>query len=110
MKNIQNMSLDQKLIELQQCLSKAKVGAANPGSLEYEFLLKAKLGDGRDDKLAYYTNLLTNANQLLGGRLNDLDYDVRQNAITDLNNKLDDALLVFDGYEKVEQVQQGLGR
>ena len=110
MKNVAEMSLDQKMIELQQCLSKAKVGAEYPGSVEYEFLLKAKLGDGRDDKLAYYTTVLTNARQLMNGRINQLDYDVRQQAITDLNNKLDDALLVFDGYEKVVEEKQALGR
>jgi hypothetical protein len=112
MKNVDEMSLEQKLMELQQCLSKAKVGAENPGSTDYEFLLNSKLGDQRDEKLAYYTTVLTNSKQLIGGRLNQLDYDVRQNAIRDINNKLNDALLAFPGYGKTEELNQsqGLGR
>ena len=39
MKNVNEMSLEQKLMELQQCFAKAKVGVDYPGSVEYEFLM-----------------------------------------------------------------------
>ena len=100
MKDLNNMSLEQKFMELQQCVSKAKVGAENPGSTDYEFLINSKLGDNRDDKLAYYESLIAQARSLIGGRLSQLDYDVRQQTMNDINNKLDDALIAFPGYEK----------
>ena len=108
MKDLNNMSLEQKFMELQQCVSKAKVGAENPGSTDYEFLINSKLGDNRDDKLAYYESLIAQARSLIGGRLSQLDYDVRQQTMNDINNKLDDALIAFPGYEK--EISQGLGR
>lgn len=108
MKDINNMSLEQKVLELQQSVSKAKDGAMNPGSTNYEYLLNSKLGDQRDDKLAYFETLIAQAKSIMGGRLSALDPDVRNQAINEINNKLDDALLAFPGYEK--EIAQGLGR
>ena len=70
MKNINEMSLEQKIMELQQCISKARVGAENPGSV---------------------------------------DYEVRQQGIRDINNKLDSALLAFPGYGLEEEIKMASG-
>ncbi len=108
MKNVEGMSLEQKMMELQQSVSKARVGAENTGSADYEFLINSNLGDSRDEKLAYYSSLITKAQEFRSGKFDNLDYDVRNQMITELNNKIDEALLSFPGYEK--EVQQGLGR
>ena len=108
MKDLNNMSLEQKFMELQQCVSKAKVGAENPGSTDYEFLINSKLGDNRDDKLAYYESLIAQTRSLMSGRLSQLDYDVREETMRDINVKLDDALLTFPDYDK--GITQKIGR
>ena len=107
MKNVNEMSVDEKISALQSCINRARVGEQNPGSVEYEFLLNSKLGDDRGQALSYYSVLVSNAAVMFGGRLNDLDYDVRQQAIIDYNKKLDDALLSFPGYEKTEDQSRG---
>lgn len=98
MKNVNEMSLEQKLMELQQCFAKAKVGVDYPGSVEYEFLMNCTFGESRDEKLAYIGNLLNNA-QLLIKRGADLG---------DLEARLADVLVMFPGYTK--ELNQGLGR
>ena len=109
MKNVNEISLDQKIMELQQCVSKAKVGAENPGSVDYEFLQKAQLGDAREEMLAYYAALIQKANEYRNGKFNNLDYEVRQQNIRDINNKLDAALLAFPGYGLEEEIKMASG-
>ena len=106
MKNVDEMSLDQRIMELQQCVSKARVGAANPGSVQYEFLLNSKLGDERDGKLSYFESILAKAGEWKRGKFDSLDYDVRQQTITDINNKLVESLLAFPGYAKAEELNE----
>ena len=104
MKNVDEMSLDQRIMELQQSVSKARVGAENPGSVEYEFLLNSKL--------SYYESILSKASDWKRGKFDSLDYDVKQQTITDINNKLIDALVTFPGYGRTQELEQpqGLGR
>jgi hypothetical protein len=109
MKNVNEMSLDQKIMELQQCVSKARVGAENPGSVDYEFLQQAQLGDAREEMLAYYATLIQKANEYRSGKFNNLDYEVRQQGIRDINNKLDAALLAFPGYGLEEEIKMASG-
>lgn len=107
MKNVDEMSVNEKITELQACVNKARSGEQNPGSVDYEFLLNSKLGDQRGEKLSYYSVLVKNAALMFGGRLNDLDMDVRQQTITEYNRKLDEALLAFPGYERAEEQSRG---
>ena len=107
MKNVNEMNINEKISELYNCISKARAGEQNPGSADYEFLLNSQLGDNRGEKLSYYSVLVKNAALMLGGRLNDLDYDVRQHTVIDLNKKLDEALISFPGYERTEDQSRG---
>ena len=107
MKNVDEMNVNEKISELQSCINKARIGENNPGSPEYEFLLNSKLGDSRGERLSYYSMLVKNAAIMFGGRLNDLDFDVRQQTVADYNRKLDEALLVFPGYERTEEQSRG---
>ena len=107
MRNVDEMTVNEKISELQACISRARVGENNPGSIDYEFLLKADLGDNRGEKLSYYSMLVKNAAIMFNGRLNDLDYDVRQQTVADYNKKLDDALCSFEGYTRTEEQSRG---
>ena len=109
MKNVDEMSLDQRIMELQQSVSKARVGAENPGSVEYEFLLNSKLGDERDSKLSYYESILSKASDWKRGKFDSLDYEVKQQTINDINNKLVEALVTFPGYGRTQDLEQAQG-
>ena len=107
MKNVDEMSASEKINELQSCIAKARSGEQNPGSVDYEFLINSKLGDSRGEKLSYFSMIAKNASQKFGGSLNNLDFDVRQQTVEELNQKLDEALLSFPGYEKTEEKSRG---
>ena len=102
MNNVNDMSLEQKLNELQQNINKARVGANNPGSAEYSFLMQCKLGNNRDERLNYLSNLIKNSRVLLS-RLDRLDYDIKQESTRTMNRELDEALLLFPGYTKEQE-------
>ena len=100
--NVNDMSLEEKFSELQENISKARVGANNPGSAEYSFLMQCKLGNNRDERLNYLSNLIKNSRVLLS-RLDRLDYDIKQQSIRTINKELDEALLLFPSYTKEQE-------
>ncbi len=93
------MTVLEKAYLLQSKIAKA--------SLDVEYSIGIKCGNDKDEKLAKMRTMAKNAIELFGtGRINSLDYDVREKAIRDWQERLEAALSCFPDYEAEEEKQQ----
>ena len=73
-------------------------------SVEYQVI--TKLGEDKIESINYYSSIISKTNSIINGKLSQLDYDTREQAIKTINKELTNALLVFPGYVTLEEVRK----
>ena len=106
MKIVDELSLEQKLSELKKSVTRAKEGINCTEGREYDFVINSKLGDDKIESINYYASIINKTNSIINGKLSQLDYDTREQAIKTINKELTNALLVFPGYVTLEELKK----
>lgn len=88
---VENMTVPQKLSALAECIAKCD---------DVEYSMHATLGDNKEQKLSELRIIVQNGRNLFSsGQLENLDYDVRNEAIRKWHRDLDKALSMFPEYK-----------
>lgn len=87
---VTQMTIPEKLEALRSCIAKCD---------DVEYSVQVALGDNKEETLAELSTLVENGRKLfLTGQIDNLDYDVRQDAYNKWNAKLDEKLSMFPEY------------
>lgn len=109
MKNIDELSVYQKIDELNKCIAKIELAEQEPGGELYNnFLLRALLGD-RVATITDYKRLVVRADYIL--KSTDIGTDARYYAEREYDAQISEALLMFPGYTRgyVEETEPTYG-
>lgn len=88
---VTQMSIPEKISALQECVSKCE---------DLSYAVNAKLGDNKEETLKEIRTIITNARTLfLSGQIENLDYDMRQEAFRKWHNVLGSKLALFPEYQ-----------
>lgn len=87
---VTQMTVPQKLNALAECIAKCE---------DVEYSMHATLGDNKEAKLSELRIIVQNGRRLFSsGQIENLDYDVRNEAIKKWHHDLDRALSMFPEY------------
>lgn len=89
---VENMTVPQKLNALAECIAKCE---------DVEYSMHVAFGDNKEQKLSELRIIVQNGRKLFSsGQLENLDYDVRNEAIKKWHHDLDRELSMFPEYKK----------
>lgn len=99
-KRLEEMSVIEKANVLQSLVAKA--------DLEVDYAIQVKWKTNKDDEIREIGVLLDNTRNLFStGRIDNLDYDVRNSTIENYNNRLTSYITMFPEYDIELEEEQG---